>query len=236
PNVDAVGQRFRIGSPDKPWITIVGIVGAVRHNAVTESPRTEMYVPHAQWAAAGASAPRGMTYVLRTTADPMALQAYARRLVRSMDPNLPVSDVRTLASVADDALAQPRFATELLALFASLALTLAAIGIYGVISLLVTRRRQEIGIRMALGAKPGMILGLVLRRGMALAATGVSLGLLAALLLTRALGSLLYDVTRFDPVTFMTVPAILAAVAIAACLVPAGRAALMDPVRALREE
>jgi putative ABC transport system permease protein len=236
PDRDAIGQRFRIGSQNQPWITIVGISNQVRHNAVVETPRTEMYVPHAQWAAAGASAPRGMTYVIRTNGDPMALVGYARQLVRSMDPGLPLADIRTLESVTDDALAQPRFATQLLALFAVLALTLAAIGIYGVISLLVTRRKQEIGIRMALGAKPAMILGLVVRRGMALSATGVTIGLGAALLLTRAINSLLYSVTRFDLVTFATVPAILAAVALTACLIPASRAALTDPVKALREE
>jgi predicted permease len=236
PDRDAIGQRFRIGTQERPWITIVGVSGQVRHNAVTEEPRTEMYVPHAQWAAAGASAPRGMTYVIKTSGDPLALVGYARQLARSMDPGLPIADIRTLESVTDDALAQPRFATQLLALFAVLALTLAAIGIYGVIALLVTRRRQEIGIRMALGAKPAMILALVVRRGMALSATGVTIGLLAAALLTKALGSLLYGVTRFDLVTFATVPAILAAVALTACLIPASRAALMDPVRALREE
>jgi putative ABC transport system permease protein len=236
PNRDPIGQRFHIGNQDQPWITIVGIAAQVRHNAVTEQPRTEMYVPHAQWAAAGASTSRGLTYILRTAGDPLALVGYVRQLVRSIDPGLPVADIRTLESVADDALAQPRFATQLLGLFAVLALTLAAIGIYGVISLLVTRRRQEIGIRMALGAKPGMILGLVVRRGMALSAVGVSVGLLAAALLTRAVSSLLYGVTRFDLVTFASVPAMLGAVALAACLVPASRAALMDPVRALREE
>jgi putative ABC transport system permease protein len=236
PDRDAIGQRFRIGSPDRPWITIVGIAGQVRHNAVTEPPRAEMYVPHAQWAAAGASARAAMTYVVRTAGNPLALVPHARELLRSMDPNLPMSDVRTLASVADNALAQARFTTQLLGLFAVLALTLAAIGIYGVISLLVTRRRQELGIRMALGAKPGAILSLVVQRGMALAATGVSLGLMAAVLLTRAISTLLYGVTRFDAVTFLTVPAILVVVALAACLIPASRAAMMDPVRALREE
>ena len=236
PTEDAIGKRFHIGTAERPWITIVGIVGQVRHNAVTETSRAEMYVPHAQWAAAGASAPRGMTFVLRTTGDPLAVLGYVRQTVRSMDPNLPLADVRTLARVADDSLSQARFTTMLLGLFAALALTLAAIGIYGVISLLVTRRRQEIGIRIALGARPGSILNMVVRRGMTLAGTGVLLGLGGALMLTRVLTSLLYGVTRFDAVTFAVAPSILTVVALLACLIPAGRAATVDPVVALREE
>jgi ABC-type antimicrobial peptide transport system permease subunit len=195
-----------------------------------------MYVPHAQWLAAGASAPRGMTFVLRTSGDPLAVLRYVRQAVRSLDPNLPLADIQTLERVADDSLSQARFTTTLLALFAALALTLATIGIYGVISLLVTRRRQEIGIRIALGARPASILTMVVRRGMTLAGVGVLLGLAGAVLVTRVLTSLLYGVTRFDPVTFAIVPAILAAVALVACLIPAGRAATVDPVIALREE
>ena len=236
PNEDAIGKRFHIGTADRPWITIVGIVGQVRHNAVTESPRAEMYVPHAQWAAAGASAPRGMTFVLRTNGDPLAVLGYVRQTVRSMDPNLPLADVQTLERVADNSLSQARFTTMLLGLFAALALTLATIGIYGVISLLVTRRRQEIGIRIALGARPGSILHMVVRRGMMLAGVGVVFGLAAALVLTRVLTSLLYGVTRFDAATFAIAPAVLAGVALLACLIPAGRAAAVDPVIALREE
>ncbi|HEU4995455.1 MAG TPA: ABC transporter permease [Gemmatimonadaceae bacterium] len=236
PSEDAIGKRFHIGSRNQPWITIVGIVGQVRHNAITETARAEMYVSHAQWAAAGASASRGMTYVIRTNGDPLALLGYVRQLVRSMDPNLPLADVRTLQNVADDSLSQTRFTTQLLTLFAALALTLAAVGIYGVISLLVTRRRQEIGIRIALGAKTGAILGMVVKRGMVLAAVGVGLGLMGAAGLSGILGSLLYGVTRFDPVTFSLVPAILAGVALLACVIPAGRAAAVDPVTALREE
>jgi putative ABC transport system permease protein len=236
PREDAIGKRFHIGTDDRPWITVVGLIGQVRHNAVTETPRAEMYVPHAQWAAAGASAPRGMTFVLRTSGDPLAVLGYVRQTVRSLDPNLPLAEIQTLQHVADDSLSQARFTTILLALFAALALTLATIGIYGVISLLVTRRRQEIGIRIALGARPGSILNMVVRRGMTLAGVGVLLGLAGAALLTRVLTSLLYGITRFDPVTFATVPAILAAVALLACLIPAGRAATVDPVIALREE
>jgi putative ABC transport system permease protein len=236
PSEDAIGKRFHLGTNEQPWITIVGIVGQVRHNAVTETPRAEMYVPHAQWLAAGASAPRGMTFVIKTTGDPLAALDYTRRTIRSLDPNLPIADVRTLDSITDDSLSQARFTTVLLALFATLALTLATIGIYGVISLLVTRRRQEIGIRIALGARPGSILSMVMRRGVTLAAIGVVLGLVAALGLTRVLTSLLYGVTPFDAMTFALVPALLAAVALIACLIPAGRAATVDPVVALREE
>jgi putative ABC transport system permease protein len=236
PNDDAIGKRFHIGTNNQPWITVVGIVGAVRHNAITETGRAEMYVPHAQWGAAGASSPRGMTFVIRTSGDPLAAIGYVRQTVRTLDPNLPLADVKTLDTVASDALSQPRFTTLLLALFAGLALALATIGIYGVISLLVTRRRQEIGIRIALGARPGSILGMVVRRGMALAGIGVALGLLAAVLLTRLLTSLLYGITRFDLPTFALVPATLAAVALVACLIPAARAASVDPMVALREE
>jgi putative ABC transport system permease protein len=236
PNDDAIGKRFHIGTNSQPWITVVGVVGQVRHNAVTETPRAEMYAPHAQWAAAGASAPRGMTFVIRTSGDPIAVLGYVRQSLRSLDPNLPLADVRTLDRVAGDSLSQARFTTLLLGLFAALALTLATIGIYGVISLLVTRRRQEIGIRMALGARPASILNMVVRRGMALAGIGVAAGLLAALLLTRVLTNLLYGVTRFDLTTFALVPLLLAGIALIACLIPAGRAATLDPVVALREE
>jgi putative ABC transport system permease protein len=236
PNEDAIGKRFHIGTNSQPWITVVGVVGQVRHNAVTETPRAEMYAPHAQWAAAGASAPRGMTFVIRTSGDPIAVLGYLRQTLRSLDPNLPLADVRTLDRVAGDSLSQARFTTLLLGLFAALALTLATIGIYGVISLLVTRRRQEIGIRMALGARPASILNMVVRRGMALAGIGVAAGLLAALLLTRVLTNLLYGVTRFDLTTFALVPCVLAGIALIACLIPAGRAATLDPVVALREE
>jgi ABC-type antimicrobial peptide transport system permease subunit len=177
-----------------------------------------------------------MTLVVRTTGDPRALVAHVRRTVHALDPNIPLADVRTLQRVADDSLAQPRFTTTLLGLFAALALTLATIGIYGVISLLVTRRRQEIGIRMALGARRGSILQMVLKRGLGLAATGLAIGLVGALWLTGALTTLLYGVTRFDPVTFATAPALLGAVALLACVVPAVRAARVNPVVALREE
>jgi predicted permease len=236
PGEDAVGKRFRIGVDKAPWITIVGIVGQVRHNALTEKPRAEMYVPHAQWGAAGASTRRAMTFVIRTAEDPLSVLPLVRDAVRSVDPSLPLSEVRTLDRIAADALSQARFTTWLLGLFAGLALTLAAIGIYGLVSLLISRRRREIGIRMALGARSIEILAMVVRRGMTLAAVGVAIGLLAAAGVTRVIASLLYGVTPFDPFTFVAVAAILACVALLACAVPAGRAARLNPITALRQE
>ena len=135
-----------------------------------------------------------------------------------------------------DALSQARFTTLLLGLFAGLALTLATIGIYGVISLLVARRRREIGIRMALGARPASILGMVVGRGMTLTAFGVVTGMVAAVALTRVVANLLYGVTRFDPLTFAAVPVVLTSVALLACVIPARRAARVSPIVALREE
>lgn len=236
PREDPIGKRFRVNRETYPWITIVGVVGQVRHNAITEKPRAEMYVPHAQWGAAGGDTPRGMTFVIRTAADPLGVLPHVRETVRSVDPNLPLAEVRTLNQVTADALSQARFTALLLSLFAGLALTLATIGIYGVMSLLVARRRREIGIRMALGARSGSVLGMVVARGMTLVAVGVAIGLVAAAGLTRVVVSLLYGVTPLDPMTFTAVPAILASAAILACLIPAGRAARLNPVITLREE
>ena len=236
PNEDAIGKRFHLGTGQQPWITIVGIAGQVRHNAATETPRAEMYIPHAQWQAAGGGTPRSLTFVIRTAGDPMAALGSVRQTVKSLDANLPMAEVRTLERVADDSFSQARFTTLLLGSFATLALALATIGIYGVISLLVSRRRQEIGIRIALGAHPAMILRMVLQRGLLLAVAGVAIGLAGALILTRVIQSLLYGVSAFDAATFAGVPLLLTAVAVVACLVPAARAATVSPVVALREE
>ena len=238
PDEDAIGKRFHLGTNQRPWIAIVGIVGQVRHNALTEEPRAEMYLPHAQWnlAAGGINAGRGMTYVIRTAGDPLASLPHVREAVGALDRSLPISDIRTLERVTDDSLAQPRFTTMLLGTFAGLALVLATIGIYGVISLLVTRRRQEIGIRMALGAAPGAIVRMVVRRGAALASIGILGGVAAAAVLGRVVASMLYGVTALDPLTFVMIPSALLVVALVASLVPAGRAAMVDPVEALRDE
>ncbi len=235
PGENALGRSFHLSSMKQPWVRIVGIVRQVRHNAVVEGPRAEMYIPHAQFEAAGGSTMRGLAFVVRAAGDPLALVGPVRAVVHSFDPNLPVAQVRTLQSIVDDALSAPHFTTMLLGLFAALALTLATIGIYGVMSLLVTRRRQEIGIRMVLGARRRSVVQMVVGRGMVLAALGVTIGLIGAAWTTRALAGLLYGVTRFDPLTFATAPLVLVTVTLLACLLPALRAAALDPAIALRD-
>jgi len=235
PSEDAVGRQFMMGTDDKPWLTIVGIVGTVRHNAVVEEPRNEMYVAHAQLPAHIRSTPRGMTLVVKTDSNPLALTGQVRDAVRSIDRNLPVSDIQTMEAVTATALSQPRFVTFLLALFAGTALTLAAIGIYGTISLLVAERTQEMGIRLALGANRPAILRLILGQGLVLIAIGLALGVAGAAILTRALSGLIYGVGALDPLTFVAVPALLAGVALVACFIPARRAAAVDPISTLRQ-
>jgi putative ABC transport system permease protein len=235
PGEDAIGRQFHMGTDDKPWLTIVGIVGNVRHNAVVEEPRAEMYLAHAQLPEHIGGAPRGMTLVVKTDGQPLAVAGAVREAVRAIDRNLPISDIRTMDAVAASALAQPRFVTFLLALFAATALTLAAIGIYGTISLLVSERTQEMGIRLALGADRPTILKLVLGQGMVLTAIGLAAGLVGAVILTRTLSGLVYGVGTLDPVTFVAVPAILSVIALLACAVPARRAASVDPITTLRQ-
>jgi putative ABC transport system permease protein len=237
PTEDPIGKRFRVTDRvPYPWITIVGIVAQVRHNAVTEHARAEMYIPHAQWGAAGGSTRRAMTFVLRTAGDPLAVLPRVRDVAQSVDPNLPLAEIRPLEEVASDALSEQRFTTALLSSFALLALVLAAVGLYGVVSLLVARRRREIGIRIALGAGSSSILGMVMTRGVTLAAIGLGAGMAVAAALTRFVATLLYVVTPLDPLTFAAVPVILACVALVASLIPAERAARLNPMLALREE
>jgi putative ABC transport system permease protein len=235
PGEDAIGKRFIMGTDPKPWLTIVGIVRTVRHNAVVEPPRAEMYIPHAQLATQIGGTTRTMTLVLKTTGDPLALVGAIRETVRTLDRNLPLSEIRSMDEVTAGALARPRFTTLLLGLFAALALALAAIGIYGTVSLLVAERTQEMGIRLALGAERWTILRLILGQAVRMAGAGLALGVIGAVFLTRLLASLVYGVGTLDPMTFAAVPALLAGVAIVACLAPAYRAASVDPVSTLRQ-
>ena len=237
PGQDALGKRFQMGGIGtmQPHVSIVGIVRTSRHNAVVEDPRAEIYLPHAQLPRSLGGAGRSMAVVMRTQGDPLAAASVLRQSVRAMDPNLPLADVQTMEQVTARALARPSFAASLLGLFAVLALVLAAIGTYATISLLVSERAHEIGIRIALGAERKTILGWILGEGLLLAGAGVAIGVAGALFLSRVLETLLYGVDRFDPLTFVIVPALLCVIAVIASLHPARRAASVDPARTLRQ-
>jgi predicted permease len=234
PGGQALGKRFRMGTGDTPWMTVIGIVAASRHNAMVEEPRAEMFLPQAQLPRTIGGSARSMAIVMKTRGNALARVDDMKGAIRALDPNLPVSDIQTMEQVVGKALSQPRFATGMLVVFAGLALILAAVGIYGMLSLLVSERSQEIGIRMALGAGRGAIVRMVLARSLALAVVGISVGLVAAALLSPLIASLLYGVTPLDPLTFTLVPVLLLVIALAGALAPARRASKVDPLVALR--
>ena len=236
---DPIGGRFRIGSrADRPWVTVVGVVKSVRHNGITSVVKEKFYIPHSQWARSlgNANAIRSMTLVIKTEGDPSALTTAVRGAIREMDPNLPVADVRTMEDVVETALATPRFTGILLSIFAALALTLSAVGIFGVLSYLVSRRTREIGIRVAIGARRQDVVRMVLGNGVWLALIGIAGGTALAFAIMRLLRGLLHGVTPADPATFAAVAALLTLVAVLASAVPAWRASRVDPVIALRSE
>ena len=220
-----------------PWATVVGIVADERHNGVTGIVKEKFYIPHSQWhIVAGGSPIRSAFVVVRTAGDPLALAGPVREQVRALDPNLPVANIRPMTEVVAAALATSRLTGFLMSTFAAIALALAAVGIYGVLSYLVARRTHEIGIRLAMGAERSSVVTLVLRQGLTLAGTGIIIGLVAAFALTRVMQSLLYQVRPVDPVTFLVVPLVLIGVALLASGLPAFRATRVSPVIALRSE
>ena len=234
---DPIGGRFRIGGrADRPWVTVVGIVGDVRHNGITTAVKEKFYVPHTQWHLSVGNPIRSMTLVLRANGDPAALAAPVRDVIRQIDPNLPVAEVRSMNDVVGSALSTPTFMSVLLSIFATLALSLSAIGIYGVLSYVVSRRTREIGIRVAIGAGRARVLRMVLSSGLALALVGIVAGLILAAAVTGLLRGLLHGVTPVDAATFVTVAVALIGVAALASLVPAWRASRVDPVVALKSE
>ncbi|MCA1627989.1 MAG: ABC transporter permease [Acidobacteria bacterium] len=227
-----LGKRVRFGPPEdnEPWHTIVGVVGEVKHESLNLTRRKSVYLPHAQVSIGG------MALAVRTQANPESLAAAVRNQVKELDPNQPVTAVRTMSEVISRSVWQPRLYAILFGVFAAVALLLASVGIYGVMSYAVTQRTHEIGIRMALGAQRGDVLRLIIRQGMWLALVGVGIGVLASLALTRLMQSLLFGVGATDPVTFAGVTVLLAAAALIACYVPARRATKVDPMVALRYE
>ena len=236
PNESALGKRFRFNGPTAPWIEIVGVVADEKHRSLGSAVNRKFYRPHAQWTQSGSSAIRSMTLVIRTAGDPVMLVRPAREAIRALDPRLAVSEVRTLNDVVDASVARQRFTMTLLAVFAAIALVLAAVGVYGVMSYWVSERTREIGIRMALGATQQQVTALVVREGLMPVLIGVAAGGGTALALAGVMRGLLFGVAPRDPVTFGGVTLALVAVAVAASWIPAKRAAGLPPVEALRSE
>jgi putative ABC transport system permease protein len=235
PGQDPIGKRLKVGPADSPnpWTTVIGVVGDVRQVGLQGEQRLEMYASYKQ-DPRGFIAPRDL--VVRSTFDPESIVAAVREQVWAVDKDQPVSNVRTMEQVFTSAVARERFQALLLGLFAGLALVLAVVGLYGVMSYAVTQRTHEIGIRMALGAQRTEVLRLIIGEGMLLTLVGVALGLGVALGVTRLMTGILYGVTATDPTTFVAVAGLLVAVAFIACYIPARRATRVDPLVALRYE
>ena len=229
PNEDALGKRITLDDPRKnpKWLTIVGIVRSIRHRSLDVDPQPEYYLPLAQ------DAERTMVLTVRSTEDPRSLTSALRREIQAIDPDQPIANVRTLEAVTADSVAPRRMSMVLLGAFAGIALLLAGVGIYGVISYLVVQRTHEIGVRMALGAQRRDVLRLVVGHALKLVGIGTVIGLVLALLSTRTLSALLYSVGAFDATTFVFVTITLAAVALLASYIPALRATRADPMIAL---
>jgi predicted permease len=234
PEEDPVGRRLNMSAGDGPFRTVVGVVGDMRQMGLDVPADAAFYVPLDQVGTATFMGPRQL--VVRTTGDPLALAPALRRAVWDVDPAQPVSSVRAMSEVLDAELGNRSTQLTLTATFAAIALVLAAVGLYGVLSYTVSQSTNEIGLRMALGAEPRAVVGTVVRSALGAAALGIAVGLVAALLLTETIASFLYGVTPTDPATSIAVAGVLLLVAGIAALVPALRAASVDPMTALRAE
>jgi len=229
PNEDPLGKRITVGFEKQPR-EIVGIVATIKQTTLSAGGGHAMYLPHLQRPTGG------MSIVVRTNGDPMSLATLARTQIHSVDPGIPVTNIRSMAEIFSESVAQQRFSMLLVGVFGALAVILAAIGIYGVMGYAVTQRKHEIAVRMALGAKTNQVLKLILKDGLVLASLGVAIGLAGAFALTRLMSSLLFEVKPTDAQTFIAVSALLIFVALLACLIPARRATKVDPLVALRYE
>ncbi|HEX4488572.1 MAG TPA: ABC transporter permease [Terriglobales bacterium] len=237
---DAIGKHLAIGGATNPqWLTVVGVVKNAVREQWTEPAEDELYIPYLQ-DRSYMTDPGGpfsyVTLVMRTSGEPAAVAPVVRKIVAGMDANAPISEVQTMEQVVSEATAEPRFYVLLLGAFASVALVLAAVGIYGVMSYSVSRRTQEMGIRIALGARTADVIKLVVGQGASLALLGVGVGLVVAFSVTRLMARLLYGIAPNDPVTFAAVVVVLVFVALLACYIPARRATKVDPIVALRYE
>jgi predicted permease len=228
PDGDLVNKRIRIGNG--PWLTIVGVVPNVKNRKLDEEPWPYLYRPYSQWVQ------RETMLVVRAGVDPVSLVGEIRQQVAKLDPELPLSDVKSIQQAMDRSLITTRLTNSLLVGFAATALLLAVTGIYGVMSLNVANRRNEFGIRLALGAQTANVLKLILAQGLRLAMVGVAVGLLAAIAFTRLLKGLLFGISASDPLTFAVIAVLLVGVALLACWIPARRATRVDPLEALRQD
>jgi putative ABC transport system permease protein len=240
PGENPIGKRITLAPPGKEdWRTVVGVVRDTIRNDWQERPAEEVFVPYLQEPSYLTKSTQPFNYitlVLRTDGPPGAVAPALRAAIADLDRAAAVSEVQSMEDVVSNATAEPRFNLLLLSSFATVALVLAAIGIYGVMSYSVSRRTHEIGIRMSLGATPGDVLGVIVREGMALAGIGAAAGITAAFVLSRSMEKLLYGVRPTDPVTFGGVTLVLVLVSLVATYVPARRATSIDPVAALRGE
>jgi putative ABC transport system permease protein len=239
PGKDPLGRRLRAPGPDDaplPWLSVVGVVKDVKQAGLEAKTGTEVYFLQSQMPVTLGGASDDMYLLLRTAGDPLSLVSQVRREVRALDPGLPLADVRSLERVVFESVAQPRFITSMALLFAVVALALAAVGTYGVLSYSVEQRTQEIGVRMALGAQGRQVLGMVLAQGAGLVMVGLVLGVVLALALRRLLAGMLFGVAATDPTIFASVVVVLAAVSLIACYLPARRATRISPLVALRYE
>ncbi len=230
PGVDAIGKRFRQGGDDSPLLEVVGVVGDVRGASLNHAPSLTIYMPYWQRFFGQAS------LAVKTAMDPPGASSAIRGAIRQIDPELPIPAFRTMEDIVAESVAQRRFQMNLILLFAVAALLLASLGIYGVVSYSVAQRTNEMGVRMALGARPAAICHMVLRQNLLPVAIGLGAGVIASMALGRLLGSLLFGVSTGDPITILGVVGLLSAVAAAATLIPARRATHVDPVTALRYE
>jgi predicted permease len=232
----ALRNRIRLGNDESPWLEIVGVVGDIYHQGLSEVINSKWYAPHEQFAAAVGFTPNAMRLVIRTSADPVSVISNVRREVRALDQNVPVAGVQTMSNILHTSIAEPRFTMTLLLVFGGVALLLAAVGVYAVISYSISERTHELGLRRALGASGGDVITMVMRQGAAVIGIGVVGGLMGAFWLTGFMSSLLYEVSARDPITFVAVPVLLGGVALVATLLPARRAVRVEPIVALRGE
>jgi predicted permease len=231
PNQDPIGQHVRTGpNPSGPWTTIIGVIGDIKHGGLEEDMQPELYINYLQ------GAPVSPFIVARTIGDPSAAAETVRTEIRNIDRTIPIYEMRTMSTLRSEAVSMRRFILLIVGAFGALALGLAAIGVYGVMSLIVSERTREVGVRLALGAQPSELLTMIVGQAAKLAAIGVAIGVIAAALIAPLLDSQLYGIESFDPATFIIVPIVLLAIAAMAALVPARKAMRIDPLAALRIE